>query len=118
MKKILILLFLVALTASLQAQRTMEFATFYDSYVGVATDTASAAGTWSKYITINKGDAFYYDAQIKITEVSATTSTAVALQGRKFDTDAWSTITTVTYKGTGTDTTITYTANTNKVFCQ
>lgn len=118
MKKLIALLFAVLFIGTLSAQNIMNLseANLYYKYTGVATDTASIGGTLNKVIVPNSTWGLYYDVKFKITEVSATTSTAVAFQGRKFNGDAWSTITTITYRGTGTDTTAYYTQVSTKQF--
>lgn len=115
MKKfILFLMALIAVVASVSAQVTspaveLDRDGWYYYFGGSATvDTASTGGAWSKIIMPNKPQILFYDMRVKITEVTATTSTAIALKAKKMDTDAWTTVTTITYKGTGSDTTVVF----------
>lgn len=103
-----ILLCLTLFVVGANAQRTLNVDSYYDIYTGLATDTVSQTRTWNMYFAPNKGERLFYDFRVKLTEVVATTQTAVALQGKKMDTDSWSTITTLNYKGTGTDTTLVF----------
>lgn len=113
MKKLMLILFALAITAGAFAQHVspaVELGAdqWYYKFTGAVTDTASTGGAWSKIIMPNKPERLFYDFRVKITEVSATTSTAVAFKAKKMAGDAWTTVTTTTYKGTGTDTTITF----------
>lgn len=114
MKKIVLLL--IACISFAYANAQMSDASLYFKYTGLATDTVSQTRTWSYSVKPNSTYALYYDFVFKLTEVVATTQTAIALQARKFDTDSWSTITTINYKGTGSDTTFYYTQESTKQF--
>jgi len=116
MKKLVLLLIAVIGFAFAQAQTAtpiqMTPDQWFVSYTGNATlDTVSVGNTWSKALLPNKGVRLMYNIRFKITEVSAVTNAtpvAIALQGKVFDTDTYSTITTHQYHGTGSDTTVTY----------
>ena len=116
MKKIVLLLSMIVFGLSMQAQNVIALsdANLMFKYAGLATDTVSQTRTWNMTITPNSTYSLWYNMSVKITEVAATTQTAVALRAKMFDTDAWSTITTVNYKGTGSDTTIAFQEITTK----
>jgi len=114
MKKYILLL--IACLSFGVASAQLSDANLYYGYTGLPTDTVSWSRPWSKTIVPNATFTLYYDALVKITEVAASAQTAVLWQGRKFDTDTWSTITTVNYKGTGADTSIYFTQVTTKQF--
>jgi hypothetical protein len=125
MKKLVLLLIAVCSFAFANAQTAtpIQFTPdqWFVSYTGSATlDTVSVNNTWYKEILPNKGQRLMYNIRVKITEVSAVsagTPVAVALQGKVFDTDTYTTITTLNYRGTGTDTTLTYSeASTAQVY--
>jgi len=125
MKKLVLLLIAVIGFAVAQAQSgttvTMPFDQWSYAYVGSSTlDTVSVGNTWSKALLVNKGSKVFYNIRFKLTEVSAVTAAtpvAVALQGKVFDTDTYTTITTLNYRGTGSDTTLTYSeASTGQIY--
>lgn len=110
------ILILIACLSFGVAQAQLSDGNLYYAYTGLSTDTVSWSRPWSKTIIPNATFPLYYDALVKITEVAASAQTAVLWQGRKFDTDAWSTITTVNYKGTGADTSIYFTQVSTRQF--
>ena len=126
MKKILIALFVfVAFAAS--AQKAISIApldlstVWVHEYVGAATDTLGTvtATTWSYEIPVNKPDGLFYVGKIKLADktTGANGVCTVKLQGKYFAADAYSDITSVAWTGVGsTDTTITYTSVSNKVY--
>jgi hypothetical protein len=125
MKKFILLLVACVSFAIASAQTavpvTLPADQWFVSYVGNATlDTVTVGNTWYKEILPNKGQRLMYNIRVKITEVSAVsagTPVAVALQGKVFDTDTYTTITTLNYRGTGSDTTLTYSeASTPQVY--
>lgn len=116
MKKYILLLMACLSFAFAQAQNTLNDSYLYYGYTGVSTDTVSWSRPWSKIITPNATFPLYYDALVKVTEVAASAQTAILWQGRKFDTDSWSTITTVNYKGTGSDTSVYFTQVSTRQF--
>jgi hypothetical protein len=126
MKKILIALFVfVAFAAS--AQKAISIApldlsnVWVNEYTAVATDTLGTvtATTWSYEIPVNKPDGLFYVGKIKLADktTGANGVCTVKMQGKYFAADAYTDITTVSWTGVGsTDTTITYTSVTNKVY--
>jgi hypothetical protein len=116
-KLIFITIALITGLASLQAQVKLPVDKYIYSYTGVSSDTAGAGTTtWSKEIFLNKLDGLYYNAKVIVSDYSAGATCTVALQGKMFESDSYSTITTLTWHGGGTDTTLLYTQNTNKIY--
>lgn len=118
MKRILFLLIaIIGLTVNSFAQE----ATTYDKYVGyteswfsyfpLSTDRVHTATDSIWYYTCLK-ESYWpvkYDMKVKLHKVSGTTRVVpVILKAKKFDSDAWTTVTTV-YWVTGADTTKTFT---------
>lgn len=76
-------------------------------YVGTASDSLGAVRDSILFpLYVESFNPTWYDFKVRIHEVVSPCNVAVQLQGRKFSTDSWSTITTTTYKGVGTDTSI------------
>lgn len=114
MKKLILLLIACLSFALVNAQsaKAVELPSeaYYTNFTGLAAvDTSSVGGAWYKEFMPNKGERLFYDFRVKVTEVSATTSATIVLAGKKMDTDTYVTITTQPYKGTGADTTISFT---------
>lgn len=109
MKK-LVLLLIVAFAVSVSAQNILSLsdANLTYKYAGVVSDTATNAAPFTKIVTPNSTFSLWYNMKVKITEATASTATAIALKARMFPTDAWTTLTTIVYYGTGTDTTVAY----------
>ena len=117
MKKIILFLVLCLGFASLKAQVILPVKKFIYEFNGTAADTVGSVDTtWNKSIQLNKLDGLFYNAKVKLSDVAAGAACTVALQGKMFANDSYSTITTVDWKGGGTDTTILFTQNTNKVY--
>jgi hypothetical protein len=114
MKKLF--LFLLAMIAYVSASAIGALEYGY-TYTGVATDTVGAViTTWAKPMELNKTAGQYYMAQVKVADVDAGAKITVALQGKYFQSDSYTTIGTVTWYGGGTDTTINFAGVTNKVY--
>ena len=123
MKKIILFLLLaLSLSVSAQSGRSYEFPVGLYATEGLAfsaVDTATNAAPWSFTIQPNKGNTVWYTFAVKITEVSATTSTVIQLQYKKFAYQAWANLgSAITYKGTGTDTTALITEESTKTFAR
>lgn len=119
MKKLIAFLILAIGFACLpsKAQTILPVGKFIYSYTGVATDTVGATSTtWSKEIQLNKLDGLFYNSSVKVSDAVAGAKCSVALQGKYFSTDEYTTITTVTWYGGGTDTTILFTQNSSKIY--
>lgn len=106
MKKIFLLTFLFGLTFSLFAQdRTVPF-TFtqdnqYLAYTGSSAldRVSSTADSLAILFTLNKTYPVQYNGLIKVDSVS-TPRVLITLQGRVFESDTWTTITSIIYTGT------------------
>jgi hypothetical protein len=127
MKKIfLALVLMVAFVANAQKAYTPpafagEAGQWIVEYAGVAAYTLGTvtATTWSYAATINKPDGVFYVGKIKVSDktTGAAGVCTVKLQGKYFAADAYTDITSVSWTGiNNTDTTITYTSVTNKVY--
>jgi hypothetical protein len=118
MKKIFILFAFTLLFVSGFAQDRSLSATLgrediFFKYPGVAKDSCGVTQDTLEYKWfINKAYDLLYDVQVKLTEIRGRGLCTVSLQGRKFESDSWSNITSVIYYGGGTDTTITFTQHT------
>lgn len=126
MKK-LIFLFAILLSFTVSAQKAISIApldftsVWVNEYVGVATDTLGTvtATTWSYAIPVNKPDGLYYVGKVKVSD--KTTGSAgvctIKIQGKYFDADSYTDITTVNWTGIGsTDTTAVFTSVSNKSY--
>jgi len=119
MKKIILFLIIAIgfLASTVKAQTILPVEKYVFSYVGVATDTVGVGTTvWNKAIQLNKLDGLFYNANIKVSDVTAGATATIKLKGKVFGSDTYTDITTVLWKGGGTDTTIVFTSNTNKVY--
>jgi hypothetical protein len=113
MKRTILFIMLCIATLAVSAQKLTATDWSY-SYVGVAADTIGAvATTWSKTIDVSAPEQKAVAIQLKLTDKVAGGAATVALQGRVFATDAYSTISTITWTGIGsTDSTITINSGT------
>jgi hypothetical protein len=118
MKKIFILLVMLISVVSISAQRVMKADTYIYKYVGLAGDTVNVSNdsVWNHTVQINKREGVFYNASVKVADVTAGAACKVILRGKIFDTDAWTTIETKEWKGGGTDTIINFTQNTTKQY--
>ena len=126
MKKYILFLFVIIAFAA-NAQKAISIApldlniAWVHEYTGVATDTLGTvtATTWSYEIPVNKADGLFYVGKIKVSDktTGANGVCTVKLQGKYFLADAYTDITSVSWTGVGsTDSTITYTSVSNKVY--
>ena len=107
MKKFILLFALLIGFISVNAQTNKQVTvTGFTEYTGVATaDTVGGTvTTWNKPILIDRQDAVLYYIKAKVTETAGFACT-IKLQGKYFAADTFTDITTITYKGAGTDTT-------------
>ena len=118
MKKILILLVMLISVVSVSAQSVMKADTYIYKYVGLAGDTVNVSNdsVWNHTVQINKREGVFYNASVKVADVTANAACKVILRGKVFDTDAWTTIETKAWTGGGTDTIINFTQNTTKQY--
>ena len=117
MKKVILLLIICLGFVSLQAQTILPAQKYVYSYVGVAADTVGVSDTiWRKSIQLNKLNGLYYNANLKVSDVAAGATATIKLKGKVFGTDEYTDISTVLWKGGGTDTIVTFTSNANKIY--
>lgn len=111
MKKIVLLLaVLFALGVNSYAQSTTNY--YYEN-VGVNDTLGSVNETLNVPILFQIPEAVYYNNRVKVTNDGSLECT-IALQGKVFDTDSYTTITTITYTGVGSDTTVVFSQPTTK----
>ena len=115
MKKILFLLVALIAIVSVNAQKVVEPNWAY-TYAGASTDTIGVGTTtWNKTVSFSTPMQSAYVAQLKISDFTAGATATVALQAKCFETDAYSTLTTVTWTGiNSTDSIITFNSTTAK----
>ena len=90
----------------------------YYRYVGTANDTIGIVdSTWSYTFGVaNSYDALKQQVRIKVDEVTGTGKLAAIWQGKNFWSQDWTNITSVSYIGGGSDTTIVYDQSTAKPY--
>lgn len=116
--------FLFLLTASIclfsissTAQTVLPVKKYIYEYKGVASDSVGTVDTtWNKAIQLNKLDGLFYNAAVKVSDLTPDAACTIKLQGKIFATDPYTDITTLKWTGTGTDTTFVFTGNTNKIY--
>ena len=116
----LLLLFIGFAFNQVKAQANLQPEVWAAEYVSVsAGDTVGAATvtTWNRGWMLNKGDALFYNAKVKVSDHIAGAGCSVVMQGKYFAGDAYVNIgSALVWSGSGTDTTFTFTSNTNKVY--
>ena len=115
----MLLIALLSLLAmnTVEAQVKLKPSNYALVYTGLAVDTISATDTaWTYEVFVNKPTSLFYNVSTKITELASPGKCAVSLQGKIFSDDDYTNITTQSYLGSGTDTTIVFTQNTTKQF--
>lgn len=114
MKKVFLLAFLLV-GISVFSQKFTPTVWSY-TYAGVATDTIGAGTTtWSKAVEVAIPNQASYVFQVKLSDRGAGGAASVVLKAKNFASDAYSTLTTVTWTGVGsTDSVITFNSTTNK----
>jgi hypothetical protein len=114
MKKLILLLALVAMTVNMFAagEVTLKADTYYYSYTGAAADTSISGVVWNKAVIVNKATPVYYNIAVTVDEVTAG-SCPVIIQGKIFDGETYTPIDTLTATS---DTTLYFTQNTTASF--
>jgi hypothetical protein len=124
-KLILSLVLMVGFTLNAQVAKVatpLNFETgWFKNYIGLATDTLGTvtATTWSYEIPVNKFDGLFYVSKIKLSDktTGANGVCTVKFQGKYFDSDSYTDITTVKWTGVNsTDTTITFSNVSTKIY--
>lgn len=121
MKKLLfVLTLIVAFIVSANAQVKQVTLKKDQSVLEVTTDySLSTAGDSVLTYTVlaNKFDDLFYQIQVELDSVSGTPDYDIDLKGKVFENDAWSDLETdVTWDGTSSDTTITFTETSTAEF--
>lgn len=123
MKRLIILIAMLTILGGISAQDHSYTLTQPVSYYGLpyrAMDTVSSKSndsTWyMQYYLSNYNFPVKVNVKLHAHELTGTGNCAVSLQGKQFDSDAWTNITTVNYSGSGSDTTITITDGTARQF--
>ena len=108
MKKFLLTIAFVVGIFAMQAQTVKSFmypaGIYTKTYTGISSDTLGVGQTtWGYEMEVNKSDGLYYNTRVKVSDktTGANGACTVKLQGKYFDTDAYSDITTVTWTGVG-----------------
>jgi len=121
MKKLI--LFLIAfvcliVTTEAQTARAASFSptSYILEYTGLAADSSIVGSPWVKEITLSKDDGVFYNGKIKVIDQVAGAKGTIVLSGKIFDVDDYTVITTHTWTGAGTDTTVLFTSVTNKIY--
>jgi len=121
MKKLIFLLAFFALGFVAMAQTTAVTKTLFKitptsyvyQYTGQTADTLGAVRDSILIpLYVETSAPTFYDFKVRLHENVSACNIAVQLQGKKYGTDSYSTITSATYKGVGTDTTILFTQTT------
>jgi len=108
MKKFLLIIAFVVGMFAMQAQTVKSYmypaGTYTKTYTGMAADTLGVGQTtWGYEMEVNKPDGLFYNTRVKVSDktTGANGVATVKLQGKYFDTDTYSDITTVTWTGVG-----------------
>jgi len=118
MRKFIIMLALIAVAAMASAQdRSKHFELgrndIFFNYTGTVADSIGVTQDTVEYKWfINKEYDLFYDVQVKVKEIRGRGLNTISLQGRTFSNDAWTNITSITYYGGGSDTTVNFTQHT------
>lgn len=113
MKKIVSLLFLFAALIVFSASTSAQVKTGSGNYVKFSltstTCVFSATDTLYSFIVLPESKVpVKYDVRTALHKTSGSPVIAVSLQSKNFDSESWSNISTVTWKGKTADTTITF----------
>lgn len=108
MKKFIVLFALLIGFVSVNAQTATLISrvnNYFEWTGSAAHDTVGGTvTTWSKPILLGGDQVVYYYSKVKVTETAGFACT-IKLQGKYFDSDTYTDITTITYGGAGADTT-------------
>ena len=113
MKNLLIILSLLLsmflISASAQAQdKVLQKGTSFETYTGVDADTLSADETWSYSVLSYSDYGKFHNVKVNLDSISGTPTCDIKLQGKVFSDDSWTDIETVSWAGTTSDTTFTF----------
>lgn len=117
---LLIVIITVALNVNSQSTVlpvTLKPTSFIYSYTGTVADTVSVNLTnWTRTVLLNKKAGVYFNAAIKLADVTAGAKAKVVLYGKVFNEDPFTAIDSLTWNGGGTDTVLVFTKTTNKTY--
>src|SRR5690554_2344490 len=103
MKKFLFLLtaLICLISVSSTAQTVLPAKKYIYEYTGVASDSVGVVNTtWNKAIQLNKLDGLFYNAAVKVSDVTEDATCTIKLQGKMFATDTYTDITELEWTGT------------------
>lgn len=105
-------------TSTVMAQTVLPAEKYIYQYTGLSGDTVNVSNdsVWNFTVQLNKREGIFYNASVKVADVTANAACKVILRGKMFDTDSWTTIETKAWSGGGTDTIINFTQNTTKQY--
>lgn len=105
-------------TSTVMAQTVLRAEKYIYQYTGLSGDTVNVSNdsVWNFTVQLNKREGIFYNASVKVADVTANAACKVILRGKMFDTDSWTTIETKAWTGVGTDTIINFTQNTTKQY--
>jgi hypothetical protein len=110
MKRLMILmisLLMLAFTGVAQ-DASLNKGVSYAKYNGIASDTVNADETWDYWLANRQDYSMLHDIRVKLDSVSGTPTCDVKLQAKVFKDDIWSDVATVSWTGTSSDTTFTF----------
>ena len=120
MKRLILFLAMMIgfVTSTVMAQTVLPAEKYIYQYNGLSRDTVNVSNdsVWNFTVQLNKREGVFYNSSVKVADVTAGAGCKVILRGKIFDSDEWSTIETKVWKGGGTDTVVTFTGNTNKIY--
>lgn len=120
MKRLILFLAMMIgfVTSTVMAQTVLPAEKYIYQYTGLSGDTVNVSNdsVWNFTVQLNKREGIFYNASVKVADVTANAACKVILRGKMFDTDAWTTIETKAWKGGGTDTIINFTQNATKQY--
>lgn len=120
MKRLILFLAMMIgfVTSTVMAQTVLPAEKYIYQYTGLSGDTVNVSNdsVWNFTVQLNKREGVFYNASVKVADVTAGAGCKIILRGKIFDTDPWTTITTKVWKGGGTDTTVVFTDTSYKTY--
>ena len=120
MKKLILFLAMMIgfVTSTVMAQTVLPAEKYIYQYTGLSGDTVNVSNdsVWNFTVQLNKREGVFYNASVKVADVTAGAGCKIILRGKIFDTDPWTTITTKVWNGGGTDTTVVFTDTSYKTY--
>lgn len=120
MKRLILFLAMMIgfVTSTVMAQTVLPAEKYIYQYTGLSGDTVNVSNdsVWNFTVQLNKREGVFYNASVKVADVTAGAGCKIILRGKIFDTDPWTTITTKVWNGGGTDTTVVFTDTSYKTY--